>query len=118
MLNKAPEPYVPKTLGVSQSMGVGYTVGMCYAEFLDGTKSSGFIEKDGTKREVPVEVVAMLKAVLVAGCSRIEERASACRTVFDACLPANSKEEFVQRLPSGDPFVDEISQAVKGAWGL
>lgn len=117
MLNSVPDNYTPTLLGINQSMGVGYAVSVCYEQFLDGGVQAGFIEKNGTSREVEPEVVAMLKAVLMAGCTRIEERADACRKVFDACLPANTKADFISLLPTGDAFVEDITKSIKGVWG-
>lgn len=120
MLNRAPEPYVPVTLGIDQSMGVGYAVKIGYEDFLDKDSTTGVIEfPDGRSVSTTPCVVAMLKAILIAGCCRIEERSDACRVVFEACNTATSETEFLRlasAINSDNPFVSDIVSSIREVW--
>lgn len=120
MLNRVPEPYVPVTLGMDQSMGVGYTVKIGYEDFLDKDSETGTIEFPDEKTVTTTpRVVAMLKAILIAGCCRIEERSNACSTVFEACNTATSEEEFLKMadaIHSDNPFVSDIVSSIREVW--
>lgn len=120
VLNQRPDQYVPAGVsGPDFDLGVGGNIRQLYKTFLDGSEKGVIITDTGT-REVAPEVVAMLKAILQAGCCRIEERATACRTVFNQCLPANDKQEFVGLFDEDtkDQWLKAIYTAVKKEWGM
>lgn len=116
-----PDRCVPTTIGGDADFGVGGDVRTLYHNYLCFDTQGKIVVDGGAVRTVPPEVVAMLKAVLHAGCCRIEERATACRDVFNACVMASSKEDFVSRLEdtgNTDPFYTAIQEAVKREWEL
>lgn len=119
ILDEQPKAYVPVTLGMDESFGLYGSVKQQYQENLDKDDPFGKILVGDATITVASECVAMLKAVLYSGCCRIEERAVACRKVFEACVLAESKEQFVSILTpmaKEDVWVNEIYRAVKEMW--
>lgn len=118
-MNSRPEQYVPQSYGGNFDLGVGGNIRQLYASYLD-VSTPGIITVDSVTRTVEPHVVAMLKAILQAGCCRIEERAIACKQVFDQCLKASTREEFVSMFDNStqDEFVQSIYKAVRKEWGL
>lgn len=118
-MNSRPEQYVPQSYGGNFDLGVGGNIRQLYASYLD-VSTPGVITVDSVTRNVEPQVVAMLKAILQAGCCRIEERAMACKKVFDQCLRANTREEFVSMFDDStkDEFIQAIYKAVRKEWRL
>ena len=116
VLNEIPNEYKPQTLNTPITFGVGGTIQQIYPTYpLTG---KGTIYKDDKCVSVDAEVVAMLKAILFAGCCRIEERAKACKTVFDQCLHSIDRESFMAKFDDSieDPFVQDIYRAIREVW--
>ena len=118
-LDCAPEMFHFTKLATEQSLGLYGTVRQMYSSYFDSEADVGNIVVDGQNFAVAPECVAMLKAVLFAGCCRIEERAAACKKVFDKCVSATTKEDFLDRLTTmaeSDQWVNEIFKAAKEEW--
>ena len=119
LLNEQPRQYVPIALNLEDSFGLLGSIKSFYRVHLDMGAPYGKILTDEGSVTIPVECIAMLKAILCAGCCKIEERAEACRKAFDACVLSESKEEFLSNLEAinqDDPWVNEIYKAVKELW--
>lgn len=119
-MNSQPSQYTPVTLGAKIDLGVGGNIIELYRDLLDTTATEGKIIVGDTVLTTEPECVAMLKAILQAGCCRIEERAAACREVVVPCITTQSKEEFVAAFKDNpdNPFVAAIHKAIREEWGL
>lgn len=117
-MNSRPGQYNPITLGAKVDLGVGGNIIDLYHEQLDPNATEGLVIAGSSTLKTEPECVAMLKAILQAGCCRIEERAEACRQVFTTCVTATSKQDFISRfVPDPDnPFVDAIHDAIRKEW--
>lgn len=116
VLDGNPGQYKPVTIPNEADMGVGGVIKLYYRHLIQD--SIGVIEVEGCRREVPPEVVAMLKSILYAGVCRIEDRAAACRKVFLAALNTNDTAQFIQSFDptDTDPYVIAIYAAIKEVW--
>ena len=118
-LDCAPEMFRFTKLAAEQDLGLYGAVRSYYDECLDETAEAGIIRIGDNSLPIERECMAMLKAVLKAGCCLIEERAVACRKVFDSCVICPTREEFLPKLKSlsdGDVWIAEIYRAAKEAW--
>lgn len=117
VLDDIPPEYRPTTLTVDINCGVRGSIAQGYQSNLSD-ESVGIIYVEGKEFRTSPEVVAMLKAILYAGCCYIEERAKACREVFEKTLFSKTKEEFLGKLEDNpnNPFVAEVNKAVKEVW--
>lgn len=118
-LDCAPDIFRYTKLATEQDLGLYGAIQSAYAESLDESAEAGIITIGDQHLPVERECLAMLKAVLKAGCCLIEERAVACRKVFDQCVVCPTRADFLpklQGLAEGDVWITEIYRAAKEAW--
>lgn len=118
-LDCAPEIFRYTKLATEQDLGLYGAIQTNYAECLDENAEAGIIAIGDHRLHVEKECLAMLKAVLKSGCCLIEERAVACRKVFDQCIVCPTREDFLPKLAElakDDVWVAEIYRAAKEAW--
>ncbi len=118
-LDCVPDSYRFTKLASEQNLGLYGNVKQFYHTYLDETAEVGVIRVGDRAFNVDPRCVAMLKAVLFAGCCRIEERAAACKKVFDKCVTASTVELFLERLrelAEGDEWVADIAKAAEEEW--
>lgn len=103
----------------ASSLGISSDIREAYATYLQS--EPGIITVGTVQISAAPQAVAALKAVLVSGISRIEERSKACRQVFErACMALDPATTFqVDTLlstfddGSNDPFVIRIQEVLK-----
>lgn len=118
-LDCAPEVFRFTKLAAEQDLGLGGAVREAYRESLDETAEAGIIKIGDVSLPVEPQCLAMHKAVLKAGCCLIEERAVACRKVFDQCVVCPTRAEYLeklQKLAEGDVWITEILKVAKEEW--
>lgn len=118
-LDCAPDMFHYTKLASEQSLGLYGTVKQFYHTYLDETAEVGVIRVGDQSFNVDPRCVAMLKAVLFAGCCRIEERADACRKVFEKCVTAPTTDLFMERLQEmakGNEWISDIVKVAEEEW--
>ena len=118
-LDAPPDSFRFTRLETEQDFGLYGAVKSAYAEHLDESAEVGILRVGNTALPVDPRCVAMLKAVLTAGCCLIEERAVACRKVFGKCVVCPTPNEFLptlKELASGDVWIKDIYRAAEEAW--
>lgn len=118
-LDTVPETFRFSKLASETDLGLRGAVKEAYAEYFMPNEEYGIIKVGDKQLVISEKCLAMLKAVLKAGCCLIEERAAACRKVFDACIIRPTPEEFLstlRELAEGDVWVTEILKAVEEEW--
>lgn len=118
-LDTIPETFRFTKLATENDLGLHGAVKEAYAEYYMENVEAGVIKIGDQELAVSEKCLAMLKAVLKAGCCLIEERAVACRKVFDTCVVCPTPEEFLtalRELAEGDVWITEIRKAVEEEW--
>lgn len=118
-LDSPPEMFRFTKLAVEQELGLKGTVKEQYETYHNPADTVGHIKVGDSSMEVAPECVAMLKAILSAGCCLVEERALGCRKAFDNCVLCKTKADFLSKLGTlaqDDIWVNDIYQAAKEEW--
>ncbi len=118
-LDCSPESFRYTKLDSKENLGLYGTVKQLYHTYLDEEAEVGVIRVGDKSFNVDPRCVAMLKAVLFAGCCRIEERADACRQVFDKCVTAPTVDLFKERLEklaADNEWVGDVYKVASEEW--